>query len=76
MCINATHYPKLTRLERETKGFYQNYKVEVTVEAHGKLNRRFKLEKGYTLHNIAEHILVEQGLKGKDDGKVDEGGGG
>ncbi len=62
MCINATHYPKLTALERDTNGFYHNYKVEVTVDQNRKLIRRYKLERGYTLHNIAEYILVEQGL--------------
>jgi hypothetical protein len=63
MCINATHYPKLTELERETNGLYHNYKVEVTINPQGKLIRRYKLERGATLQNIAEHILIEQGLK-------------
>jgi len=63
MCLNATHYPKLTLLERETQGMYHNYKVEVTFDPQGKLVRPFKLERGYTLYNIAEHILIEQGLK-------------
>jgi hypothetical protein len=63
MCINATHYTKLTSLEKETKGVCKNYKVEVTIDSAGNLIRPYKLEPGYTLHNIAEHILIEQGLK-------------
>lgn len=63
MCINATHYSKLTHLEQETNGLYHNYKVEVTVNPNGTLNRPYKLERGYTLHNIAEYILAEQGLR-------------
>ncbi len=62
MCINATHYPKLTTLEQDTNGLYHNYKVEVTIDQNGKLMRRYKLERGFTLHNIAEYILKEQGL--------------
>lgn len=63
LCLNATHYPKLTKLEDVTGGLYQNYKVEVLVDANNKLIRPYKLEKGATYYNIAEYILIEQGLK-------------
>ncbi|MBN1549102.1 hypothetical protein JW872_00400 [Candidatus Babeliales bacterium] len=62
ICMNATHYPKLTVLEDELPGIYQNYKVEVKILADGTLMRPYKLERGETLHNIAQHILHEQGL--------------
>jgi DNA mismatch repair ATPase MutS len=61
ICINATHYPKLVHLEKET-GCYRNYKVEVIRQGPGKLIRRYKLERGYTLYNIAQDILIEQHL--------------
>ena len=63
LCLNATHYPKLTKLEEVTGGLYQNYKVEVLVDANNKLVRPYKLEKGATYYNIADYILIEQGLK-------------
>ncbi len=62
LCLNATHYPKLTKLEAETNGIYQNYKVEVLVDSSDKLIRPYKLEKGATYYNIAKYILIEQGL--------------
>lgn len=63
ICLNATHYPKLTKLEAETNGLYQNYKVEVLIDPNDTLVRPYKLEKGATYYNIAEYILIEQGLK-------------
>lgn len=60
--IESTHYPKLIKLEEETKGVYKNYKIDIIKREDGSLFRPYKLEEGYTLTNIAEDILKEAGL--------------
>lgn len=62
LCILATHCPRLIDLEEETKGVYQNYKVEIDKLADGTLKRNYKLQRGWTKQKVAVDILKEQGL--------------
>jgi hypothetical protein len=62
LSLHATHHKKLTQLEEITKGWYQNYKMEVMLSSRGKLVRNYRLERGTTFHTIAQQILAEQGL--------------
>ena len=60
--IESTHYPKLVQLEQETNGIYTNYKIDILKAEDGSLIRPYKVEKGFTLVNIAHDILKESGL--------------
>lgn len=60
--IESTHYPKMVNLEQETNGVYKNHKMDIIKEDDGSLTRPYKVEEGYTLVNIAEDILKEEGL--------------
>jgi DNA mismatch repair ATPase MutS len=60
--IESTHYPKLVKLEEETNGEYKNYKMDILQQEDGTLHRPYKMTDGYTLVNIADQILKEQGL--------------
>jgi len=57
----ATHYPRLTQLEEDTKGACKNYKMEAYVDVQtGALIRPFKLEEGISTSNIALEILESE----------------
>jgi len=57
----ATHYPRLTQLEKDTKGVCKNYKMEAYKdEETGKLICPFKLEEGISTSNIATDILESE----------------
>ena len=57
----ASHFPKLQRLEKETKNF-KNYKVRVARHDNGTFSYPFKLEEGAADQNVAIDILKEQGF--------------
>jgi DNA mismatch repair protein MutS len=62
MLLEATHYPELIGLEKETNGLFQNYKVEIERNSDGSLRRTYLLKKGSTLQNVAADILKEEGF--------------
>jgi hypothetical protein len=59
ICIVATHFPLLTKLEEKSPAF-QNYKVSVHVDEKG-IHYPFKLEKGISHQHIALDILKQEG---------------
>jgi DNA mismatch repair protein MutS len=62
ICFIATHFPKLTELEKTTNGLYKNYQVKVIKKDDGKLIFPYKLEEGKTSQNIALDILQMEGF--------------
>jgi len=58
----STHYKMLTNLEDETSGQFKNYRMAITRNDDGTIQRHFKLEEGKNTINIALDILQEQGL--------------
>jgi DNA mismatch repair protein MutS len=60
--IIATHYPKMTELEKGTNGMFRNHHVEILRNDDGSLNRTFKLKNGPSFFNVAFDILEEEGL--------------
>jgi hypothetical protein len=58
--LHATHYPTMIDLEQKAPSC-KNYKVEIK-KTNGSLERDYKLKEGSTLFNVAEDILIEQGL--------------
>lgn len=60
----ASHYPKMTNLEKDTDGLFKNYKVTVNKNDDGSLSYPFKLKEGKTNQtvaiNILENILKEE----------------
>lgn len=63
ICLLATHFPLLTKLETDTDAF-KNYCVEVTRTADGKIKYPYKLLKGISHQHVALDILQEQGFDG------------
>jgi DNA mismatch repair protein MutS len=62
MVIITTHFPRLTDLEKETNRF-KNYKVaDAIIAANGDISYSFKLVKGASTQNIAEHMLEHEGV--------------
>ena len=62
MTIITTHFPRLTALEQETPHF-ENYKVaDALIAANGKVTYPFKLVKGASTQNIAQHMLEQEGI--------------
>ena len=62
MSIITTHFPRLTALEKETKNF-ANFKVaDATFGANGEIVYPFKLVKGASTQNIAQHMLKNEGI--------------
>lgn len=57
----ASHFPLLTRLEKDTT-FFTNYKVSVQQSEDGKIEYPFKLEHGISHQNIAIAILRAEGF--------------
>lgn len=58
----ATHFPYLTKLEKETDGAYANYKVSVNKVEENKISYPFKLEKGIATQHVAIDILKIKGI--------------
>lgn len=62
MAIITTHFPRLTDLESQTS-HYTNYKVaDATIAQDGTVSYPFKLEKGKSSQNIAQHMLEHEGI--------------
>lgn len=62
MCIIATHFPVLTKLEGASSSF-KNYKVSVA-QCNGALQYPYKLEEGISRQHVALDVLKEQGFAG------------
>lgn len=62
LCIIATHFPILTKLESATTSF-KNYKVSVD-QRNGSLHYPYKLENGISKQHVALDVLKEQGFAG------------
>ena len=60
ICIVATHFPLLTKLEKELSAF-ENYKVSVEVSDEKGIFYPFKLEKGSSEQHVALDILKQEG---------------
>jgi len=61
ICLLATHFPKLTELEK-LKTFI-NYKTQdATITAQGGLVYPYKIVPGISEQNIAQHILQQKGI--------------
>lgn len=69
ICVIATHFPKLTQLEKDTQGHFVNFKVSIEEDSEGKfkrdekgkLKRTYTLERGISSQHIAREVLQEQG---------------
>lgn len=62
MCIITTHFPKITEAE-ETTGRFTNFKVaDAHIAQDGTIKYPFKLEKGRSTQNIAQHMLEQEGI--------------
>lgn len=62
MTIITTHFPHLTTLEKESVHF-ENYKVaDAIIAVDGSLRYPFKLVKGISTQNIAQHMLESAGV--------------
>lgn len=62
MSIITTHFPKITEIEEQT-GRFQNYKVaDAYIAQDGTVTYPFKLEKGKSTQNIAQHMLEQEGI--------------
>jgi len=61
ICLLATHFPKLTELERS--GHFINYHAaNATINDNGTLTYPYQIVPGISSQNIAEHILKHKGL--------------
>ena len=61
MCMAATHFEILTKLEKNTD-LFTNYRMNVDIYKDGRIHYPFILEKGICDQNIALDILKGQGL--------------
>lgn len=68
ICLFATHFKKLTELEKETKSV-KNYKVSAYKNADGSFSYPFKLKPGISDQTIALDLLKFQGF---DNSIVDD----
>lgn len=64
ICMIATHFPLLTKLEQDSPSF-SNYKVSVVKYSDGSISYPFKLEKGISQQHVAIDILRNQGFAHK-----------
>jgi DNA mismatch repair protein MutS len=62
ICIIATHYKKLTDLEKDTSGYYKNYKVYVDIDSDGVITYPYKVLPGISDQTIALLLLEKQGF--------------
>jgi len=61
MCIIATHFPKLTELEKTT--LFVNYQAAAaTINDDGSLTYPYLIIPGISTQNIADHILKNKGI--------------
>ena len=58
----ATHFPYLSKLEKETNGIVKNYKMqEAAYDENGKLQWTYKILPGINSQNISIHIAKQYG---------------
>lgn len=65
MILIATHFPLLTKLEKDTNGIYKNYRVKVNPIENGKIDYPYVLEEGIANQKIAIDILRIKGVNTK-----------
>ena len=65
----TTHYTKLARLEKKTKGRIKNYKFEVDRDEKGGIVFNYKLKKGFSEQYIALELLRDNDF---DDDIIEE----
>ena len=73
--VVATHFEKLTSLERDTAGKFINYKVavgqnndgSVQLSADNKIKRFFSLSRGVSHQRIAREVFKEKGQSGQSN---------
>jgi len=61
LCLVATHFKQLTKLEQTTNSF-ANYKVSVVTKKNGGINYPYKLEQGISDQHVAIDILRNEGF--------------
>lgn len=59
MCLLATHFKKLSELEKDTNGYFKNYKVYVEELPDGKLKCPYKIVPGISNQSIAILMLKQ-----------------
>lgn len=64
MCLIATHFPLLTKLEKHSLAF-TNYTVQVEKTEEGKIVYPFMLQQGVSEQHVALDILKAQGFNGQ-----------
>jgi len=62
IAILSTHYKRLTTLEKDTNGLFQNYKVSVDIKPSGKITSTYLFEKGISDQTIGLQLLQNAGL--------------
>lgn len=62
MAVVATHYKKLTELEKDTASVYKNYKVYVNQAADGSFTFPYKMVEGTSNQAIALQLLAQGGF--------------
>lgn len=61
--VDATHYAKLTELEKETNGTCKNYQVEVITDTNGKvLKYTYKIKEGISEIKNASQVANEENI--------------
>jgi len=62
LCVFATHFKEMTKLEKETHGVMKNYKVTAFKRADGSFNYPYTLQEGISDQKIALDLLANQGF--------------
>lgn len=62
LCIFATHFKEMTKLEKETHGVMKNYKVTAFKRADGSFNYPYTLQEGISDQKIALDLLANEGF--------------
>ncbi len=62
LSITTTHYSDLDKLEKDTKGRFENYKFEVTYDEEKNIQFHYKLLKGTSRQYIALDLLQQNGF--------------
>lgn len=62
LSMTTTHYSDLEKLEKDTKGRFENYKFEVTYNEEKKIHFHYKLIRGTSRQYIALDLLERNGF--------------
>ena len=62
LSMTTTHYSDLEKLEKDTKGRFENYKFEVTYDEEKKIHFHYKLLRGTSRQYIALDLLERNGF--------------